>query len=80
MAKDLISPEIQAGIIKAFESVGGVEYLVELARVDPPTFCRLLGAVIPSEIKASITTTHTFDLGRAMLEADQRLVTIDHKP
>jgi hypothetical protein len=75
-----LTPEIKDGILQAFEQAGGVEYLVELARVDPPTFCRLLAAIIPSEIEASITTTHTFDLGRAMLEADQRLVTIDHKP
>ena len=75
-----LTPEIKDGILQAFEQAGGVEYLVELARVDPPTFCRLLAAIIPSEIEASINTTHIFDLGRAMLEADQRLVTIDHKP
>ena len=80
MAKKLITDEIKAGILQAFEQAGGVEYLVELARVDPPTFCRLLAAIIPSEIKASISTKHTFDLGRAMLEADQRLAAIDHKP
>jgi len=39
-----------------------------------------LTAIIPKEIKAEINTKHTFDLGRAMLEADQRLTTIDHKP
>jgi hypothetical protein len=75
-----LTPEIKDGILQAFEQVGGVDYLVEIARRDPPTFCRLLGAIIPKEIKAEINTTHIFDLGRAMLEADQRLVTIDRKP
>ena len=54
MAKRLLTPEIKDGILQAFEQVGGVEYLVELARVDPPTFCRLLAAIIPSEIKADV--------------------------
>ena len=75
-----LTPEIKDGILEAFEQVGGVDYLVELARVDPPTFCRLLAAIIPSEIKASVTATHTFDLGQAMLDANQRLATIEHKP
>ena len=79
MAKRLLTPEIKDGILEAFEQVGGVDYLVELAKVDPPTFCRLLFAIIPSEIKASVTATNTLDLGQAMIEADQRLVMIEHK-
>ena len=78
MAKRLLTPEIKDGILEAFEQVGGVEYLVELARVDPPTFCRLLAAIILSEIKASVTVTNTLDLGQAMIEANQRLATIEH--
>jgi hypothetical protein len=78
MAKRLLTPEIKDGILEAFDQVGGVDYLVELAKVDPPTFCRLLGAIIPSEIKASVTTTNTLDLGKAMLEADQRLTMIEN--
>jgi hypothetical protein len=74
-----LTPEIKQGILEAFEKAGGVDYLVEIARCDPPTFCRLLAAIIPSEIKASVTTTHTLDLGKAMLEADQRLVMIRHE-
>ena len=78
MAKRLLSPEIKDGILEAFEQVGGVDYLVELAKVDPPTFCRLLAAIIPSEIKASVTVTNTLDLGKAMIEAEQRIVMIEH--
>ena len=79
MAKRLITPEIKDGIIEAFDQVGGVDYLIEIARRDPPTFCRLLAAIIPSEIKASVATTNKLDLGKAMLEADQRLATIEHE-
>jgi len=79
MAKRLLTPEIKYGILEAFEQVGGVDYLVEIARRDPPTFCRLLAAIIPSEIKASVTATHTLDLGRAMIEADQRAAMIEHQ-
>ena len=78
MAKRLLSPEIKDGILEAFEQVGGVAYLVELAKVDPRTFCRLLAAIIPSEIKASVTVTNTLDLGKAMIESEQRIVMIEH--
>jgi hypothetical protein len=79
MAKRLFTPEIKDGILEAFEQVGGVDYLVELAKVDPPTFCRLLAAIIPSEIKASVIATHTLDLGKSMLDASQRLTSIEHQ-
>jgi hypothetical protein len=78
MAKRLLTPEIKNSILQAFEQVGGAEYLVELAKVDPPTFCRLLAAIIPSEIKASVTTTHKLDLRKAMIDADKRLALIEH--
>jgi len=74
MAKRLLTPEIKDGILEAFEQVGGVDYLVEVARRDPQTFCRLLAAIIPSEIKASVT----LDLGQAMIDANRRLATIEH--
>jgi hypothetical protein len=79
MAKRLLTSEIKDGILEAFEQVGGVDYLVEIGRRDPPTFCRLLMAIISSEIKATVTATHTFDLGKAMIEADQRIAMIEHK-
>ena len=77
MSKRLVTPEIKEGILAAFEQAGGVEYLVQLAKVDPPTFCRLLAQLIPAEVKASVT--HTLDLGQAMIDANQRLATIEHK-
>jgi hypothetical protein len=65
MAKRLVTPEIKDGILDAFEQAGGVDYLVELAKLDPPTFFRLLAKVIPAQINADIRTTHTLDLGQA---------------
>ncbi len=74
-----LKSEIKAGILEAFEQVGGVEYLVEIAKRDPPTFLRLLGQVLPTEIRAEINNTHHIDLGQAMLVAEQRLKTIEHQ-
>ena len=46
MAKNYLTAEIKAAIIEAFEQAGGVEYLVEIAKRDPPTFCRLLAKLM----------------------------------
>ena len=73
-----IKSEIKAGILEAFERAGGVDYLVEIAKCDPPTFCRLLAQIIPTEIKAEINNRHTIDLGQAMLDANQRVAAIEH--
>jgi len=78
MAKRLITSEIKAGILEAFDKAGGVDYLVEIAKCDPPTFCRLLAQIIPTEIKAEINTRHSIDLGQAMLDANQRVAAIEH--
>ncbi len=67
-----LRPEIMDGIFEAFETVGGVDYLVEIAIKDPPTFCRLLSKLIPQQIEANINTT-SIDLGAAMAMADQRM-------
>jgi hypothetical protein len=74
-----LKSEIKAGILQAFEQVGGVDYLVEIAKRDPPTFARLLAQVLPTEIKAEINNTHHIDLGQAMLEAERRIKTIEHQ-
>ena len=74
-----LKSEIKAAILQAFEQAGGVEYLVAIAKADPPTFCRLLAQIIPTEIKAQINTRHSIDLGQAMLDANQRVAAIEHK-
>ena len=75
MASNRLTPEIKAGIIEAFEQAGGVEYLLEIAQKDPPTFCQLLAKVIPAEIKADVRNSASVDLGLAMKEAEARLIT-----
>ena len=72
MAKRLLTPEIKDGILEAFEQAGGVDYLVEIAHRDPPTFCMLLAKIIPSEIKAGITNSSAINLNKAMTEAEAR--------
>ena len=78
MAKRLLTPEIKDGILDAFEQAGGVEYLVELARRDPQTFCLLLGKVVQAEIRAETPKqTNKFDMGKEMADAEQRLAKAD---
>ena len=79
MAKRLLTPEIKDGILDAFEQAGGVEYLVELARRDPQTFCLLLGKVVQAEIRAETPKqTNQFDMGKEMADAEQRLANADN--
>ncbi len=73
-----LSAEIIEGIIEAFERVGGVDYLVEIALKDPPTFCRLLARLIPQQIEANINAT-SIDLGAAFLHAEQRIEQLEHE-
>lgn len=41
---------IKQAILRAFEKVGGEDYLVRVAEEDPKTFCALLGRVLPLEV------------------------------
>lgn len=44
---------VKEAILRAFDKVGGEDYLVTVAENDPKTFCALLGKVLPAEIKGS---------------------------
>ena len=78
MAK--LTPDILDAIVEAFDRAGGVDYLTELALRDPPTFCQLLGKVVQSEIRATISIeTSTIILGEAMVAAERRLISLDHE-
>lgn len=44
---------LKDAIMHAFEEVGGVPYLVKVARDDPRTFCTLLGKVLPLQVTGS---------------------------
>jgi hypothetical protein len=42
---------LREALKQSFEEVGGVDYLVKLARTDPKTYCRLLAKLIPDALK-----------------------------
>lgn len=49
-----VSGPIKDAILEAFHSVGGVEYLVGLAKgkaTDRATFCRMVEKLVPAELK-----------------------------
>ena len=41
---------LRNAILGALEAVNGVEYLINVAKKDPRTFCALLGRVLPLQI------------------------------
>ena len=41
---------VREAIFKAFNALGGVEYLCAVAREDPKAFCALLGKLIPVKV------------------------------
>jgi len=51
-------------VLEAFEEVGGVSYLVELAREDPRTFCALLARVLPRRLDVKATREVEIMFGR----------------
>ena len=46
---------VREAIQKAFEAVGGADYLVKLANEDPKTFVPLLAKLIPAEMKTEVS-------------------------
>lgn len=45
-----LTTTVKEAIIEAFNQVGGVDYLVSIAKDDPKTFCVLVGKVIPLQV------------------------------
>lgn len=45
--------EVKEAIIKAFQELGGVEYLKEVGRKKPDVFCALFGKIIPKNVNVS---------------------------
>ena len=43
---------VRDAILRAFDKVGGEDYLAIVARDDPRTFCTLLGRVLPIQLAA----------------------------
>jgi hypothetical protein len=42
---------VKDALLQAFDEVGGVDYLVQVAKSDPRTFCMLLAKLLPAELK-----------------------------
>lgn len=45
-----LNASVKEAIVEAFNRAGGVDYLVQVAKDDPKTFCALVGKVIPLEV------------------------------
>ena len=48
--RNKLTATVKEAIVEAFNQVGGVDYLVSIAKDDPKTFCALVGKVIPLEV------------------------------
>jgi hypothetical protein len=49
-----VTASIKEAVTEAFAKAGGVDYLVNLAKEDPRTFCSLVGKVIPLQVDAKV--------------------------
>ena len=49
--------QVKEAILAAFDEVGGVSYLVKVAKDDPKTFCSLIGRIIHTEVNADLTSS-----------------------
>lgn len=50
-----VTKEVKSAMLAAFDKVGGVDYLVRQAEDNPQAFLTLLGKIIPSEMKATVS-------------------------
>lgn len=45
-----LTADVKQAIYAAFDKVGGVQYLVDVAKTNPQVFCTLLGKLIPYQV------------------------------
>ena len=57
-SKNKATKSLREAISRAFNRLGGVDYLVKVGEEDPKTFCALLSKVIPAEVNANINVTY----------------------
>jgi len=55
-----------------FATKNGMPYLEWLALNHAPAFVSLIGRCIPQEATMAVSISHKFDLGQAMIDAQQR--------
>lgn len=46
--------ELKLAILKAFDEVGGAQYLTQVAKDNPQVFCTLLSKVLPRDVNAEV--------------------------
>lgn len=75
-SKNKITKDIKEMIREALHKVGGVEYLVEQAGLNAPSFLALLGKILPKEVSVdgqlSVDQTTRHVLDPRILDDDQR--------
>tara|TARA_R110000751_G_scaffold291097_2_gene397902 strand:- start:55 stop:357 length:303 start_codon:yes stop_codon:yes gene_type:complete len=76
-SKNKLTLAVKDAVERAFEKVGGEEYLVWLSREHPQSFVTLISKCIPQQ--AVLSVEHSVDLGAAMLLAHQRLDQLNEK-
>lgn len=55
-----ITADVRAAIMAAFDQVGGVQYLKNVAKDNPAVFCSLLGKLVPKEINANVNVVDQY--------------------
>jgi len=51
---------VKQSVLDAFDQVGGVDYLINIASDDPKTFCAMLAKIIPSDVNADLKASGEF--------------------
>lgn len=61
-SKNKIPADIRKLVLESFRGVGGARYLREQARKNPVAYMRLLGRLLPREVRAQVEMTSLEDL------------------
>ena len=67
-----ITATVKEAVEKAFDEVGGVEYLVKMAHQEPKAFMALLAKVMPTKIEADVSVT-VQELEQRLLKGRERV-------
>lgn len=65
-----VTAAVKDAVLGALNEVGGQAYLVRIARKNPAVFCVLLGRLIPTEVKSSLSGTVRLQLVEEIVDGD----------
>ncbi len=74
-APNKVTKALKDMILGALDDAGGQGYLLEQARTNPKAFLSLIGRVLPSEIKTTVTTVEAM----TDEELDARIAALSNK-